>query len=104
MPGRLHSYTVKMKAEVFSDTSLTTYQTTRHRIPRDTSPHYFSVKNLNFENFGAWFFFFAAHENFQMSIRVFIRLSSIFLSHRPRLELFIWEDILHPLSDLKVCL
>jgi len=89
MPGRLHSFTVKMKAEVFFFTSLTTNQTTRHRIPRDISPHYFRVKNWNFENFGAVFFFFDAHENLQMSIRVFLRLSSIFLSHRLQLELSI---------------
>jgi len=77
-----------MTPEFFFDTSLTTYQTTRHHVPRDTTPHNLRVKNWNFEDFGAVDFY--AHETLQMSIRVFIRLSSIFLSNRSQLELFIF--------------
>lgn len=105
MPGRLHSYTVEMKAEVFFDTSLTTYQTTRHRIPTDTSPRYFRVKNWNFENFGAVAFFFRctwkssnAHSCLLTSF-VYLFISQITIR-----TLYFVRTFLHPSSYLKVCL
>jgi hypothetical protein len=101
MPGRLHSYTVKMKSwDVFYTTLTTrTYQTRRHHIPRDTSPHNFRVTNWNFEDLGT-VVCFDAHENLQMPIHFFIRLFTIFLSHRPQLELSIWKGLSYFLSAI----
>jgi hypothetical protein len=89
MPGRLHFYTVKMKPAVSFGTPLTTYWTRRHPMPRYSSPHNFRVRRWIFEDFGA-IVCSDAHENLQMSIHVFLRLSSIFLSHISQLKLSIF--------------